>query len=295
VFADGTVLYNTMGSSGASASKDKRSDLSFKLPLLKVEELKNLLDNGEIQKLPAKISPVLPPIDFFWQKEIQIFRGDKSQDVQIENFYPFANEFNLVYSPRLIELECTLQQIADIGVHGKETKDSQWCKEVIMHQQGLERRASTAKSDNSACVASPTSQKIVAGIGWGNVRLGSTVKEIQNVLGNGVEGDKFSDLYFKQYPPKGIEVSYENKSNRVHALFFYHEESLNEWQGDFCGETDKGVSWNSTVEDLRKVYGTPVKEYLDQKDSGAWGRIVYEGIDFRFENGKLVRIGIPGR
>jgi hypothetical protein len=36
-------------------------------------------------------------------------------------------------------------------------------------------------------------------------------------------------------------------------------------------------------------------EFSGTDSGGIRGRLVFAGIDFRFENGKLVRIGIPGR
>jgi hypothetical protein len=45
---------------------------------------------------------------------------------------------------------------------------------------------------------------------------------------------------------------------------------------------------------VKKAYGQPSAEFSGTYEEVAWKRLVFEGIDFRFENGKMVRIGIPG-
>ena len=100
--------------------------------------------------------------------------------------------------------------------------------------------------------------------------------------------------YFKDYAPKGVQVSFENASNEVHAIYFYNGQRGSEEVGKFCGRTDKGISWQSSVDEVRKAYGQPTADYSGSDKGGTWERLVFAGIDFRFENGKLVRISIPG-
>lgn len=42
-------------------------------------------------------------------------------------------------------------------------------------------------------------------------------------------------------------------------------------------------------------YSRPNGELSGADSVGTWGRLVFAGIDFRFENGDMVQIGIPGR
>jgi len=56
-------------------------------------------------------------------------------------------------------------------------------------------------------------------------------------------------------------------------------------------KTDKGIDWNSSPEEVIKAYGKPAEDY----SGPGWRRMVFDGIDFRFENGVMVRIGIPGK
>ena len=55
-------------------------------------------------------------------------------------------------------------------------------------------------------------------------------------------------------------------------------------------KTDKGIEWNATYKEVKKAYGKPKEDY----HGDSWRRVVFKGIDFRFENDVMVRIGIPG-
>ena len=65
-------------------------------------------------------------------------------------------------------------------------------------------------------------------------------------------------------------------------------------------KTNKKINWNSTLAQIKEAYGEPIKYYSgkeiwlpDQtKTEGSYERLEYNGINFRFENNKLVRIGI---
>jgi hypothetical protein len=41
--------------------------------------------------------------------------------------------------------------------------------------------------------------------------------------------------------------------------------------------------------------GRPNGEFSGADSGGTWEKLVFAGIGFRFENGEMVRIGIPGR
>ncbi|TVM01561.1 MAG: hypothetical protein CV087_10700 [Candidatus Brocadia sp. WS118] len=59
----------------------------------------------------------------------------------------------------------------------------------------------------------------------------------------------------------------------------------------FQGKTDHGIDWSSTPEQVIKAYGKPKEEYIRV----GWRRMAYEGIDFCWENGVMVRIGITAK
>jgi hypothetical protein len=45
---------------------------------------------------------------------------------------------------------------------------------------------------------------------------------------------------------------------------------------------------------VKKAYGQPTAKFSGTDSGGTWKRLVFDGIDFRFENEKMVRIGVPG-
>ena len=52
------------------------------------------------------------------------------------------------------------------------------------------------------------------------------------------------------------------------------------------------LAWGSSVQDVIKAYGKPIHDYSGQDGSLPWRRVAFKGIDFRFENDKMVRIAI---
>jgi|ERR1043165_281536 hypothetical protein len=132
---------------------------------------------------------------------------------------------------------------------------------------------------------------IVAGKGWGKVSLGVERKTVESVIGEGQNRSRYDDVYFIDYPAKGIQISYNNKDNTLTNVYFYNRQRRYENFTTFQGKTDKGVDWNSSPNDVIKAYGKPKEDYKDE----GWRRTVFDGIDFRWENGVMVRIGIPGK
>lgn len=283
VFADGKVVYVEEDAKTREA-KPERSTFQATIGPDDMRQLAGLLDSGEIRSLPRKISSKTQPVDFFWRKSLQINRPNKTQEIEIENFYPFLNAYQPAYANGLIELECSLQDIKlETAKRPRPGDEDDWCGAI---------RAKVAPV-KAECHEDAVQPKIIAGEGWGLVRLGASVKAVDYLLGEGQAGHRYSDGYFKDYVAKGIQVSFENAKNTVHAIFFYDHQKGSEEFGVFCGQTDRGISWQSSAKEVRKAYGQPTADYSGGP-GGAWERLVFAGIDFRFENGKLVRIGIPG-
>jgi hypothetical protein len=118
--------------------------------------------------------------------------------------------------------------------------------------------------------------------------------EIEKALGKFPEIDPVGDVYFVNYSEEGIQLSFVTKTNKVNAIFFYNKQRRKEHFATFAGKTSKGIDWNSTEAEVIEAYGQPKEDY-----SGGFPitcrRMVFEGIDFRFENNVMVRIGIPGK
>jgi hypothetical protein len=135
--------------------------------------------------------------------------------------------------------------------------------------------------------------EIVAGKGWGEITLDAPRKIVDEELGKQSEARKYGDVYFVDYAAKGIQVSFSSKGNKVQAVYFFNKQRLYRHFASFQGKTSKGINWESSAEEVIKAYGEPVKDY-EGDDAGPWRRLVFEGIDFLFENNKLVRICVPG-
>jgi len=135
---------------------------------------------------------------------------------------------------------------------------------------------------------------IVAGKGWGKVQVDAKREDVEAILGKGEgeEGNKaLDDVYFREYPKMGIQVSYTHKENKVVAIFFYNKQRRYENMAKSPVKTEKGIDWSATYEQVKKAYGKPKEDFSGE----GWRRVVFEGIDFRFENDVMVRIGIPAR
>jgi hypothetical protein len=284
VFEDGEVVYSE---EGTKTIGDKPQRLSYEIRLSsdQMHHLTEFLESHDIRSLPKKVSSKTRPIDFFWQKSLEINRPDKTQKVQVENFYPFLNLQHPVYSKALIELECNLQDIE--AVAAKRPRPD-WCKDLL-------NRGKTAESAQADCRDDEAQPKIVAGAGWGPVRIGAAANTVDAFLGEGKERSKHPDVYFKDYIPKGVQVSFENSSNTVHAIYFYNRQRGDEEFGLFCGQVNGGINWQSSPEEVKRIYGHPTADFSGSYSGVTWQRLVFAGIDFRFENGKMVRIGIPGK
>lgn len=137
---------------------------------------------------------------------------------------------------------------------------------------------------------------IIAGKGWGKVSLGADRKTVDKLLGKfETDGRVYGDVYFIDYLSKGVQVSFSNKTHKVQAIYFYNKQLREQHFAVFKGKTEKGINWEATLEQVLSAYGTPLNHYSGDGFAGSWHRLEYEGIDFRFENNVLVRIGIPGK
>jgi len=274
IFKDGRVTYTRR----SKTTRYYKTNISSN----NLRELLRLLDLPEIRGLPGDLPIKTRPIDFFWDQSLRIVRSDGSQNVHIEHFYPFLNLTAPVYPQKLIEAECKLQDIKSTAAKRPKGEEN-WCNDILAHN--------LPESTPYECSKDEAETKIVEGLGWGAVHVGESLKAVQVALGKGTPGDEFLDVHFVEYRARGIEISFDRPDDKVHAIYFYNHQQGSEQFSMFCGQADKGINWNSTVDDVRNAYGHPVEDFLQ----GTSGRLQFAGIDFRFENGKLVRIGVPGR
>src|SRR5881394_3738338 len=76
--------------------------------------------------------------------------------------------------------------------------------------------------------------------GWDTVSLGAKRATIEEVIGKGQNRSKYEDVYFVDYPEKGIQISYTNKEDKAYTIFFYNNQKRYENFVTPSIKTDKG-------------------------------------------------------
>jgi hypothetical protein len=175
------------------------------------------------------------------------------------------------------------------------TRDRQQADVVARRVKCGDATISTvAPTNESGCKIADGQPTISAGHGWGAVHIGAASSEVDAFLGARESSRKYSNVHVEEFRTKGIEVGFENDSGAVHNIYFFNHQWESPEFAAFCGKLDSGVDWQSSVDDVKKAYGVPISDFKGTDPSGTWERLVFTGIDFRFENEKMVRIGIPG-
>ncbi|MGF6398333.1 hypothetical protein ABH905_001999 [Pseudomonas frederiksbergensis] len=130
---------------------------------------------------------------------------------------------------------------------------------------------------------------ITAKKGLGVIQVGAKEKTVENILGEGELCGTYKSVYFKNYIGSGIQISYSNKEKKIQAIFFLNKPHGYEKFSTAPFITDKHIDWNSTADIIIRAYGKPIRDYIDDNRR----RIVFDGIDFRWESDRLVSIGVP--
>lgn len=124
------------------------------------------------------------------------------------------------------------------------------------------------------------------------LRVGAKEEEVESAIGKGeidIDGE-FDDCYFKSYKGLGVQIRYSKRENKIQSIFYYNNEIDCDDYSVALISTDKGVNWSWSVEMVMMAYGKPPIDY----DGENWRRISYEGMSFRWLNGRLVSIFVPG-
>jgi|GEM_PF-2313064 len=147
----------------------------------------------------------------------------------------------------------------------------------------------------------PSASAIVAGRGWGNARIGSTREEVEAALG---KPEYFEDSSFPpnesygSYYRKGVVVVYQTQGLRVIHLRFIGDALLyasgSITFGSCQGQPDKGLAWKTSVAEVTRAYGTPLKReaYNEYKTKIEIVHLTYPGVEFMFKGDKLFQINI---
>jgi len=136
------------------------------------------------------------------------------------------------------------------------------------------------------------SPAIVAGIGCGDLTLGASRNSIEVALGQGECVQKMNGSYLLNYASKGPQFSFLKGADKVQAIFFYNRARRFEQFASFKGKTALGIDWNSPVDQVIKAYGKPIGDISGKNSGGTYRRLVFKGIDFLYEDGRMVRISL---
>ena len=147
----------------------------------------------------------------------------------------------------------------------------------------------------------PSTSAIVAGRGWGNARIGSTREEVEAGLGKPefFENSSFPpNESYGSYYRKGVVVVYQTQGLRVINLRFIGDGMLYATGSvtfSSCqGQPDKGLAWKTSVAEVTRAYGTPLKReaYNEYKTKIEIVHLTYPGAEFLFKSDKLFQINI---
>jgi hypothetical protein len=129
---------------------------------------------------------------------------------------------------------------------------------------------------------------------WDGVELGTSQQQVHLLHGKGDNTNYYDDVYYVDYVSNGVQLAYVKDTKLVKGIAFYQEsERFSMFTGEIVN-LQGNISWTSTIDEIMDVYGHPQEHYNGDKKDGVykWERIAYSRIGFRFEYGKLVRIGI---
>jgi hypothetical protein len=133
---------------------------------------------------------------------------------------------------------------------------------------------------------------IIRGVGWGELVLGTTRENVKRFLNeDGINKCLFESCYFLEYPNFGILINY-NLANKVNTIFFYNNDLGYEHMSLIPIKTKENIGWNSSPFDIKEAYGIPYESFEGIENNVIWQRFVYNGVNFRFLDRKLVRISI---
>lgn len=133
----------------------------------------------------------------------------------------------------------------------------------------------------------------------GDIKLGMTLAQVQQVVGESRVKKQLPDGYTYAYPSAGLSLFASPTGNpllaRVQRITCGSGLSDNSiWLRNFWGQTREGIGIGATPADVIKTYGPPeagptLQNYNPRTDDGDL-HYRARGIIFSFQQGKLVRM-----
>lgn len=137
---------------------------------------------------------------------------------------------------------------------------------------------------------------LVYGEGWSGLRVGDGSVDLVTALGEPDTIEDIGDSQFYYYASKGLYLNVDPYLDRIVAFYFFDggTDTPEGFSAFGYMTTDAGISWSTDVDDVLDVYGVPVHDFSGVDGGVAWRRLSYPGMSFRFEDGNLRTISIPG-
>lgn len=139
-------------------------------------------------------------------------------------------------------------------------------------------------------------ETILPGSGLARTVVGASREQIELSLGKGENLEPAfhqAETDIVEYRSSRVIAVFGRDSNLLQAVYFHAGPQYVQPISTF--KTDKGLNWYASIADIRAAYGKPLAEnsgVYDALKTIQWRVLEYSGIEFRFENERLVRIGV---
>ena len=130
-----------------------------------------------------------------------------------------------------------------------------------------------------------TSEWLMTENGWGDVKIGQSVDQVDEILGKPTRQSPVGDMIFADYAWSSVLFVYVSDTHRLGAIYFDNRTTLKD-KNALLFRTDAGISWNSTEDDVVRAYGTPLKI----KASTNRRRLIYRAMQFLFIKNRLTAV-----
>ncbi|MFZ5439360.1 MAG: TIGR02996 domain-containing protein [Myxococcota bacterium] len=136
--------------------------------------------------------------------------------------------------------------------------------------------------------------RVEPGLGWGEAKLGSTMRELVRAFGQPSKTNDFDDYAYPCWESQGLEVSIAKATKKVEVVTLYGRDPE---QATFSPARLDGsdLEFGMSEAQLLEVLGPPTAVFRDP--GGTWSRLTFAGLNLRLVRDALVSIGIehPGQ
>lgn len=132
---------------------------------------------------------------------------------------------------------------------------------------------------------------IEAGNGRGAARLGASLRELIDALGQPTATRTYGETSYPEWHALGLHVWLDRSNDRVIALTFACRDPEMPRMAPIPGTTDRGVTFGAAERIVIDAYGPPRGSYRGEAgEQPQWVRLVYHGVSFRLVDDAVVSI-----